>query len=85
MTKPSKTTSASVITALKPIYTRHGIPDALISDNGPQYSAKEFEDFAKFYDLTYKTSSPYHSQGNGEAERAMKTVKKLLKGSKDPH
>ena len=81
----SKTTSASVITALKSVFARYGIPDVLISDNGPQYSAKEFEEFAKSYDFTHKTSSPYHPQGNGEAKRAVKTVKKLLKGSKDPH
>ena len=81
----SQTTSASVISALKSIFARHGIPDTLISDNGPQYSAKEFEDFAKSYDFSHKTSSPYHPQGNGEAERGVKTVKKLLKGSKDPH
>jgi len=57
----------------------------MITDNGFQYSAKEFEDFAKTYDFCHKTSSPYHPQGNGEAERAVKTIKKLLKGSKDPH
>ena len=77
VTKLSTTTSASVISALKSNFARHGIPDLLISDNGPQYSAKEF---AKSYEFTHKTSSPYHPQGNGEAERAVKTVKKLLKG-----
>ncbi len=74
-----------MISALKSNFARYGIPDVLISDNGPQYSAKEFEAFAKSYEFTHQTSSPYHPQGNGEAERAVKTVKKLLKSSKDPH
>jgi len=30
-----------------PFLSRHGIPDELISDNGPQYSSQEFKDFAK--------------------------------------
>ena len=66
-------------------FSRHGIPDTLISDNGPQYSAKEFESFAKAYGFTHIMSSPYHPQGNGESEKAVKTIKKLLKDSKDPH
>ena len=74
------TMSASVISALKFIFARHGTPDILISDNGLENSAKEFEEFDKF---THKTSSLYHLQGN--EERAVKTIKKLLKGSKDPN
>ena len=85
MTKLSTTTSASVILAMKSMFSRHRIPELLISDNGPQYAAKEFEEFAKSYDFVHKIISPYHPQVNGEAERAVKTVKKLLKGSKDPH
>ena len=85
ITKLSTTTSTSIIEALKSIFSRHGIPDSLTSDNGPQYSAKEFEDFTKAYDFTHITSSPYHPQGKGEAKRAVKTIKKLLKGSKDSH
>ena len=84
VTKLSTTTSASVILAMKSMFSRHRIPEVLISDHGPQYAAREFEEFAKSYDFVHKTSSPYHPQGNGEAERAVKTVKKLLKGSKDP-
>ena len=32
------TTSASVIRALKAIFSRHGVPSVLVSDNGPQYA-----------------------------------------------
>ena len=47
-----------VITHAKSIFARHGIPEVVISDNGPQFSAKAFQDFAKEYQLTHRTSSP---------------------------
>ena len=40
------TGSASVINHLKSIFARHGIPEILISDNGPQYAAESFKNFA---------------------------------------
>ena len=74
-----------VITHAKSIFARHGIPEVVISDNGPQFSAKAFQDFAKEYQFTHRTSSPYYPQGNGEAERAVGTVKGLLKKAEDPY
>ena len=47
-----------VITHAKSIFARHGIPEVVISDNGPQFSAKAFQDFAKEYQFTHRTSSP---------------------------
>ena len=70
---------------MKPIFARHGIPDVLVSDNGPQYASQEFKDSATAYDFRHVTSSPHHSQGNGEAERAVKTIKRLLKCNSDPN
>ena len=46
MPKLPSTTSAAVITHLKSIFTRHGIPEMLVSDNGPQFSSALFADFA---------------------------------------
>ena len=59
----------------------------VISDNGPQYSSKAYADFAKEYHFERATSSPYHPQsnGNGEAERAVGTIKSLLRKEKDPY
>ena len=83
--KLSTTSSASIITALKTIFSRQGIPDVLVTDNGPQYASQEFRKFSTSYNFNHQTSSPFHPQGNGEAERAVRTVKSLLKDCKDPH
>ena len=83
--KLNSTTSASVITALKAIFSRHGIPTTLVSDNGPQYDSHEMKQFAESYGFTHLTSSPHYPQANGLAERAVKTVKSLLENSPDSY
>ena len=72
------TTSSSCINKLKDIFSRHGIPYQVISDNGPQFSSQEFKDFSQKYDFAHITSSPYMANSNGEAERAVQTSKKIL-------
>ena len=72
------TTSSTVITHMKSIFARHGIPEIVISDNGPQFASKEFAEFATEWEFSYITSSPGYSKANGMAERAVQTIKKLL-------
>ena len=79
----NSTKSRNVINALRAIFARYGIPETLISDNGPQYSSAEFAEFADTYGFTHSTSSPHYPQSNGHSERAVKTMKKLLKESTD--
>ncbi len=79
------TTSAEIIHQLKRLFARHGIPETVISDNGPQYTSNEFATFGAQYGFTHLTSSPGHPSGNGEAERAVRTVKQLLKPAGDPY
>jgi len=73
------TTSQQVITHLKSQFARHGIPDRMITDNGPQFSSDAFKQFTKDYCFQHHTSSPHYPQSNGLAERAVQTVKNLLK------
>ncbi|XP_062605902.1 uncharacterized protein K02A2.6-like [Saccostrea cucullata] len=82
LTEPSAT---YVIAALKSQFAKYGIPDEVISDNGPQYSCNEFKQFAQDYGFTHITSSPYFAQSNGQVERMVQTVKRLLKKSSDPY
>ncbi|KAK7106117.1 hypothetical protein V1264_017410 [Littorina saxatilis] len=77
--------SAETINQIKSVFAVHGIPDVVVSDNGPQFSSNEFTSFAASYGFTHVTSSPKYPQSNGEAERAVQTVKLLLKKNKDPY
>lgn len=82
-------TSEEVITKLKHHFARHGIPEVVRSDNGPQYSSANFKKFADTWEFSHITSSPGYSQGNGAAEAAVKTVKRILQkthqGGGDPY
>ena len=44
------------------IFSRHGIPRTVVSDNGPQYNSAEMKDFASSYRFKHVTSSPYYPQ-----------------------
>ena len=85
LSKLESTTSAAVINHMKSIMARHGVPETLVSDNGPQFASKEFSAFAKDYGFSHITSSPGHASANGEAEPAVRTVKDLLYAAKDPY
>ncbi|XP_011406246.1 PREDICTED: uncharacterized protein K02A2.6-like [Amphimedon queenslandica] len=78
-------TAGEVVLQCKSIFARHGIPEEVISDNGPQFTAQSFSDFSCEYQFRHITSSPYHPMSNGEAERAVKTTKFLLKKEGDPY
>lgn len=77
------TTGTHVSRKLKAICARYGIPDVVVSDNGPQFTSTDFQYLACELDFEHVTSSPHNAQGNGHAERAVQTAKRILK-QKDP-
>ena len=53
------TTSEAVIKKLKAHIARYGVPDEMVSDNGPQFAAEEFRVFAQRYSpLAHTTLNP---------------------------
>jgi hypothetical protein len=77
--KLTSITSHAIINHLKSIFAGYGIPDKLVTDNGPQYVSREFQQFASVYGFEHTTSSPMYPQSNGSSEHMVQTVKGILK------
>jgi transposase InsO family protein len=57
---------------------REKFPDErprIISDNGPQFIARDFKDFIRLSGMTHVRTSPYYPQSNGKLERWHKSLK----------
>src|SRR5205814_1098329 len=69
-------TTSDVETVLQ--RARERVPDAtprIISDNGPQFIAKDFKEFIRLAGMTHVRTSPYYPQSNGKLERWHQTLK----------
>ena len=78
------TDAESTILQMKKIFARQGVPEVVISHNGPQYASKELKEFSRSWNFHHYTSSPHHPKGNDTAEAALKQAKRILKMSHDP-
>jgi len=61
-----------------------GFTPRIISDNGPQFIAKDFKDYIKESGMTHVRTSPYYPQSNGKVERWHKTMKMATIRKKTP-
>ena len=52
-----------------------GVTPRIISDNGPQFIAKDFKEFIRVAGMTHVKTSPYYPQSNGKIERWHRTLK----------
>ncbi len=52
-----------------------GFTPRIISDNGPQFIAREFQSYVRLCGMTHVRTSPYYPQSNGKIERWHKTMK----------
>lgn len=81
-------TTSCVVKFIKATFARHGVPEKIFSDNGPQFQkicSSEFSKFANDYGFIHVTSSPMYAQSNGMAEAAVKICKNLFKKEVDSH
>ena len=60
------------------IFSRFGVPRAIISDGGLHFCNRSFENLLKKYGVTHKVSTTYHPQTNGQAELANREIKHIL-------
>jgi Integrase zinc binding domain/Integrase core domain len=72
--------ASTVSAALKSLFSIYGTPMTLFSDNMP-FGAQQMRNFASKWNFDIVTSSPGFPQSNGQAERAIQTVKSFFKKS----
>ncbi|XP_060547412.1 uncharacterized protein K02A2.6-like [Pantherophis guttatus] len=72
------TTTDAVIRELRQLFTTHGLPDILVSDNGPQFTATQFEGYLVELGVRHILSAPFHPASNRQAERFVRTAKEAL-------
>ena len=54
---------------LEELFSVEGIPDEIMSDNGPPFNGKEFSSYLTGLGIRHTTSSPNYPQSNGFIER----------------
>jgi len=75
-------TSDAVIACLNSDFRKLGLAETIISDNGPCFKSEKFNKFCNRLEIKHITSSPHYHQSNGRTERAIQTVKQVLKKCK---
>ena len=60
------------------MFSHFGLPDQLVSDNGPQFTSDEFTQFLKRNGIKHILSAPYHPSSNGQADQSFFSPTELL-------
>jgi len=70
---------ADSIVKLREIFATHGLPETILSDNGPNFTSAEFENFLSKNAIKHTKVLPYHPASNGQVERAVSIFKEGIK------
>ncbi len=62
----------------KNIFTRFGIPRAIISDGGSHFYNQQFAILLKKFGVTHEVATPYHPQTSGQVEVSNRELKHIL-------
>ncbi|XP_022818470.1 uncharacterized protein K02A2.6-like [Spodoptera litura] len=73
------TNASKVIKVLRSTFARFGLPEELVSDQGPPFTSTEFKNFLKNNGIKQYFSPAYHPSSNGAAENAVKLCKRAIK------
>lgn len=61
------------------LFSRFGNPRTIVTDNGPTFTGKDFQEFLRLRGIKHITSAPFHPASNGQAERYVATLKDSLR------
>lgn len=68
----------SVVHAIDQWYAFYGAPEAILSDNGSQFTSAIYRNFAKEHNVKLKFTTAYHPECNGQIERLHRWIKERL-------
>lgn len=74
----NKITSESLIFELRDVFSTLGLPEIIVTDNGPSFVSNHFQKFLAHNGVKHITSTPYHPSTNGLAERAVQSFKNAM-------
>ena len=75
----SSTTTTKTLEVLRQTFAAYGLPEQIVTDNGPQFISDEFANFTKANGIKHIRTAPYHPASNGLAERFVQSLKQSLK------
>ncbi len=72
-------TIATVIDFLQSLFVRWGLPRVIVTDNGPQFTSFQFEEYLQKKAIQHVRTSCYHPEANGGIKRFNQVLKQGLK------
>ena len=77
----TKQTTASELAAIfhQHIFRQHGLPESIVSDRDPKLDSDFWRELQRLLGTELKMSTAHHPQTDGQSERAIRTVKEMLR------
>lgn len=75
----TSTTAKSTSSAFSEVFAQNGLPEVLVTDNGPPFQSQEFRNFLQANGIRHVLTPPYHPQSNGLAENFVRTFKTAIR------
>jgi transposase InsO family protein len=75
----TRTNVSSLIETLRTLFAAYGLPEEVVSDNGPPFTSETLANYFKRSAVVHTFTPTYHPQSNGSAERTIRSVKESLR------
>ena len=72
----TSTTASKTVEELHKLFSSFGLPEQIVTDNGPYFVSEEFGVFTKMNGIKHIKSAPYHPSTNGVVGRLVQTLKR---------
>jgi hypothetical protein len=80
----SSTSTKATTLLLEDDFSHFGYPHTIVSDNAPNFTSQEFQEWCRERGIIHLTGAPYHPATNGAAERLVQTFKQAIRKSSLP-